>query len=236
MLKVVFRLHAAAGHKSVGDADGGGVSELRPDVELIILLQKTAVNDVEDVLPVFVPVFRRKLSGDLFKLIRKVAAGNVKPLLQCRRYRVPIFLLVLPQLGSGVLFAAGIGHIEHIAQKRPVSAVVDNGDARSAPPYIPAHPLVPEIIFRAGGGIGPLGVDQELFRVRIFIETARCGEKGRPFLIATGDLVGGVVGQLRVSLDLTRHRQGPPSQSPGTGQGQQSPRPSCAPAWQGRCQ
>ena len=170
MLKVVFRLHAAAGHKSVGDADGGSVSELRPDVELIILLQKTAVNDVEDVLPVFVPVFRRKLSGDLFKLIRKVAAGNVKPLLQCRRYRVPIFLLVLPQLGPGVLFAAGIGHIEHIAQKRPVSAVVDNGDARSAPPYIPAHPLVPEIIFRAGGGIGPLGVDQELFRVRIFLK------------------------------------------------------------------
>ena len=36
MLKVVFRLHAAAGHEGVCDADGSGVSELRPDVEFII--------------------------------------------------------------------------------------------------------------------------------------------------------------------------------------------------------
>ena len=46
------------------DADGGGVSELRSDVELIILLQKAAVNDAEDVLLVIVPIFRRKLGGD----------------------------------------------------------------------------------------------------------------------------------------------------------------------------
>ena len=170
MLKVVFRLHAAAGHKSVGDADGGGVSELRPDVELIILLQKTAVNDVEDVLPVIVPVFPRELGSDLFKLSRKVGAGHAKPLLQHRRYRVLVFLLVLPQLGPGFLPAAGVGHIEHIAQKGLAAAVVDDGNASGTPPHIPAHPLIPEIIFRAGGGVGPLGVDQELFRVRIFIE------------------------------------------------------------------
>ena len=235
MFKVVFRLQAAAGHEGVCDADGGGVSELRSDVELIILLQKAAVNDAEDVLLVIVPIFRRKLGGDLLKLFREVAAGHVKPLLQRRRYRVLIFLPVLPQLGPGFLSAAGVSHIEHIAQKGPAAAVVDDGDARGSPTHIPAHPLIPEIIFRAGGGVGPLGVNQELLGVRIFIETARRGEKGRPFLIAAGDLVGGVVGQLRVGLDLTRHRQGPPSQSPGTGQGRQSPRPSCAPAWKGRC-
>ncbi len=170
MLKVVFRLQAAAGHEGVFDADGGGVSELRPDVELIILLQKTAVNDVEDVLPVIVPVFPRELGSDLFKLSRKVGAGHAKPLLQHRRYRVLVFLLVLPQLGPGFLPAAGVGHIEHIAQKGLAAAVVDDGNASGPPPHIPAHPLIPEIIFRAGGGVGPLGVDQELFRVRIFIE------------------------------------------------------------------
>ncbi len=170
MLKVVFRLQAAAGHEGVCDADGGGVSELRSDVELIILLQKTAVNDVEDVLPVFVPVFRRKLGGDLLKLFGQFTAGNVKPLCQRRRYRVLIFLLVLPQLGPGVLPAAGVGHIEHIAQKGPAAAVVDDGDARGPPTHIPAHPLIPEIIFRAGGGVGPLGVNQELLGVRIFLK------------------------------------------------------------------
>ena len=170
MLKVVFRLQAAAGHEGVGDADGGGVSELRSDVELIILLQKAAVNDVEDVLPVIVPIFRRKLGGDFFKLFRKVAAGHIKPLLQRRRYCVPIFLLVLPQLGPGVLTAASVSHIEHIPQKGPAAAVVDDSDTSGPPPHIPAHPLIPEIIFRAGGGVGPLGMDQELFGIWIFLK------------------------------------------------------------------
>ena len=133
MFKVVFRLQAAAGHEGVCDADGGGVSELRSDVELIILLQKAAVNDAEDVLLVIVPIFRRKLGGDLLKLFHEVAPGHVKPLLQRRRYRVLIFLPVLPQLGPGFLSAAGVSHIEHIAQKGPAAAVVDDGDARGPP-------------------------------------------------------------------------------------------------------
>ena len=84
MLKVAFRLQATAGHEGIGDADSGGVSELRPDVEFIILLQKGAVNDAEDVLLVIVPVFACKLGGNLFKLFRKVAAGHIIALFQCR--------------------------------------------------------------------------------------------------------------------------------------------------------
>ena len=235
MLKVVFRLQATAGHEGIGDADGGGVSELRPDVELIILLQKTAVNDTKDVLLVVVPVFACKLGGDLFKLFSQVAAGHVKPLLQRRRYRVLVFLPILPQPGPGILSAASVGHIEHISQKRPVSAVVYDGDARGPTAHIPAHPLIPEIIFRAGGSVGPLGVNQELFGIRIFIETPCRGEKGCPFLIAASDLMCSMIGQLCIGLDLTRHRQGPPSQSPGTSPERQTPHRSCAPAWQARC-
>jgi hypothetical protein len=36
MLKVFVRFQSAAGHKGVGDADCGGVSELYSDVEIII--------------------------------------------------------------------------------------------------------------------------------------------------------------------------------------------------------
>ena len=74
-----------------------------------------------------------KLDGDLLKLFHEVAAGHVKPLLQRRRYCVLIFLPVLPQLGPGFLSAAGVSHIEHIAQKGPAAAVVDDGDARGSP-------------------------------------------------------------------------------------------------------
>ena len=84
MLKVAFRLQATAGHEGIGDADSGGVSERHFDVEFIILLQKGAVNDAEDVLPVVVPVFACKLGGNLFKLFRKVAAGHIIALFQCR--------------------------------------------------------------------------------------------------------------------------------------------------------
>jgi hypothetical protein len=38
MLKVFVAVEAAAGHESIGDADGGGISELYSDIEIIIFL------------------------------------------------------------------------------------------------------------------------------------------------------------------------------------------------------
>jgi len=38
VLKVFVGVEAAAGHEGVGHADGGGISELHSDVELIIFL------------------------------------------------------------------------------------------------------------------------------------------------------------------------------------------------------
>ena len=177
MLEVGSRLQTAAGHKRVGDADGGGVAERRPDVELIIFLQKTPVNDVADVPLMLVPVFPGKLGSDGFKLFsQSVSAGNAEAIFQRRRHNVAVFLLIAPEVGRrGVLAAARVGHVEHIAQNRPAAAVVDEGDAGGSASHIPAHSLIPEIIFRAGGGVGPLGVDQELFAERIFIDPARRG-------------------------------------------------------------
>ena len=71
MLKVFVGVEAAAGQDRVGDTDRGGVSELCSDVELIIFLQKAAVNDVEDVVLMLLPISIRQLSGDLLQLIGK---------------------------------------------------------------------------------------------------------------------------------------------------------------------
>ena len=68
MCKVAFRIQTAPRHEGIGNADGGGASELRSDVKRIILRQKTSVNDVEDVLLVFLPIVRRKLGRDAFQL------------------------------------------------------------------------------------------------------------------------------------------------------------------------
>lgn len=66
MLKVFLRFQPAAGQEGIGDTDGGSVSELHSDVELIIPFQKGTVNDVENVSLVFLPVFRGKLGGNPF--------------------------------------------------------------------------------------------------------------------------------------------------------------------------
>ncbi|WP_295757878.1 MULTISPECIES: hypothetical protein [Clostridia] len=178
MLEVGFRFQAAAGQQGIGDADGGGIAERRTDVKFIILLQEGAVNDVEDVILVVGPVFVRQLCGDLLQLLREaVCAGDLKAAFQRRRHRVPVFLPVLPEVGVQPLFIlpARVGNIEHIAQRGPAPAGVQEDDALGAAPDVPAHPLVPEVPLRAGGGFGPLGVDHQLLREGVFIETASGG-------------------------------------------------------------
>ncbi len=217
MLKVIFRLQAAAGHKGKGDADGGGVSELLSDVKRIILLQKTSVNDVEQIVLMVVPVVRRKLTGDFFKLVGKaVLAGNAVPFRQCRGHRRLMLRAVLPQPGAaGVLLLAGVRHIKDIAHLVFPGAGVDEGDTPGSLHHIPAHLLTPQFIAGTGGCIRALGVDHQLFPVGVFVDTAHHSQKAGPLLVAAGDLMGGVVGKFQICQGLIRHRQHPPGQCRG---------------------
>ena len=98
MSKIVLRFQSAPGHENIGHTDGGGASELRSDIEIIILPQETAVNDAEDVLLMLVPIFRRKLGRDLFQLLRQIAVSgwHFKPPLQRRRYHPGVVRPVFP--------------------------------------------------------------------------------------------------------------------------------------------
>lgn len=68
MLKILPRLQPAPGQEGVAGAHGGGATERRPNVELIIFLQKGPVNDAEDFLPVFLPVVCCQTVGYLLQL------------------------------------------------------------------------------------------------------------------------------------------------------------------------
>jgi len=97
MLKVVLRLQSASSHKGIGDAHGGGVSERNTDVEIIILLHKGILNDVEHIPLMLVPVFVSKLGGDTFKLVGKaIPAGHIIIALQHGRYGVCVLCAKLP--------------------------------------------------------------------------------------------------------------------------------------------
>ena len=180
----VLRVQVAAGQKDVGGADHGGVSERRADVEVIVPLQEGTVNDAEDVALIAVPVIIHQLGGDPFKLTRKAAfAGNLKAVLQRVRYRITMFLPVLPEIrAAGVFLAAGVRYIEDISDSCLVPTGVNQGDPLAASADIPPHGLVPEIIFGAGGGVRALGEDQQLLMVRVLVQPSGGGEKGCPLL------------------------------------------------------
>ena len=123
VLKVVLRLHAAAGQENVGSTDHRRASKGRFDVEVIVLFQKGAFNEVENVVLIIIPVFIHQLGSHMLQLIGKsIFAGNPKAPLQGCRHRIPMLLPVLPKVRTaGVFSAAGIRHIEYISQLGIVS-------------------------------------------------------------------------------------------------------------------
>ena len=105
-----------------------------------------------------------------------------------------------------MLPAAGIGYVEHIFEPGVVAAGVDERDALAPAPDIAPHGLVPEIVVRAGRGLRALGVDHKLLMVGVLVEPRGGGEKTRPRLQAAGELLGRLVGHLRVELQFIWHK------------------------------
>ncbi len=212
MLKIFVGFQPAAGQNRIGDADGGGASELRSDIELIIFLQKAVVNGVENIVLMVLPIFLRQLSGDLFQLVGKALfAGNLVFLFQRRRNRVLMLRAVLPKKrAAGIVSASRVGNIKDIPDFRSVAGSVDERNPFSAAPDIPAHFFVPDLIPGAGRRVGALGIDHELFMVRVFVEPRGGFQKIRPAFVTGGNLRRRAVGHLCQSLHITRHFENPP--------------------------
>ena len=202
MLKVVSRLHAAARKENVSGADHRSVPKGHSDVEIIIFLQKGIFNDVEDVPLMGVPELVHQLCRYALQLVRQpVLTGNFKAALQRRRHRVPMFRPVLPkERAARILAAACVRYIKYIFQSGPVADGVNEGNSLTALPHIPAHLIVPQLIVRAGRGLRALGKNHELFMVGVLIQPRSGCQKGRPLLVAAGDLLRCVVCHLCVEL------------------------------------
>ncbi|MDY4509472.1 MAG: hypothetical protein SPD95_12220 [Candidatus Faecousia sp.] len=169
--KVGISRQPAPGQQGVGGADGGCVEECHAFVIVMIPLQIRSVNDAENVLLVGEEIFCNFDGGNLLQLLCDAAIiGNGKLFLQSGGNCLLMVRAVFPEVGAaGAFRGASVCHIEHIFQLRSVPGVVDQGDAFRAPSNIAPHSLVPQIIVRAGGGVGPLGVDHELLVVRVLV-------------------------------------------------------------------
>jgi hypothetical protein len=72
-------------------------------------------------------------------------------------------------------------NIENIPEARVLWVrPVNEGDALRASLYPPAHPFVPEVDARAGGGVRALGVNERLIHERIFVHPSCAAQERRP--------------------------------------------------------
>ena len=142
---------------------------------------------------------------------KSIFAGYIVSAFQHGRYRVGVFFPVFPKIWGSCLFgSAGICYIEHIPQSRFFSAAVDKGYALGAASDITAHLFIPEVILSAGCGIRALGVDHDLFGIRVLIQPCSGRKKTCPSLIAARDLPLCFVCHLHIHLQFAWHRV-PPS-------------------------
>lgn len=99
ILKVEIRVVGTAGKHTVSDADGDRPSEGYFDVVYIITLQVAVCNDVEDGLPVVLPVFESQLIGNLLQLVFQRTLGlDTKGSFQCVLDVLSVFSFNPPQL------------------------------------------------------------------------------------------------------------------------------------------
>ena len=179
--------------------------------KFIIAFQKAPVNDVEDVLFVFHPILADKLGGDAFKLFRQVVfRRRAKLLSEGLGHRRLMLRPKLPQEGvAGIFPQAGVGNVEHIPKPGLFAGIVHKGDALGAAPHIPAHGVVPEVIFRTGRCVRALGEDHKLLVEGVLIQPGGGGEKCCPPLPAIRQVGGGVAGHRRIKFQVTHHSRLP---------------------------
>ena len=175
-----FRLQAAPGSQHVGDA----FRSQPPQGIFIIACYGGICKDVGKFRRMFRKIIFRDLLSGLMKLLHH---GSLRAFAICisqrRRYRRSIFRIQRPKERlPGITPAPGVRYIKHIPKLHPVRCRTEQGNSFAASPHITVHGVVPKIVARAGRRIGPLGVNEQLLMVRIFVEPCRRGQKARPLL------------------------------------------------------
>ena len=124
-VKVTVRLKAAAFKDGVGDADGGGTFELEFLSGFIIPHQERAVNDVENVTAVVIPIGIYQLAADVRNLLTKIFVLDTVLSDKHFRHRLNQIGAELPHIWVTRIAAhPGVGHIENVVQTRHTAGLV----------------------------------------------------------------------------------------------------------------
>ena len=204
MLKIIAGVQSTARHKSVGGADGSGISECNLYVIIIILLKEGIGKDAEDVTAVVVPVFGYEFRCNLFQLVGKTFfTGHTEAVLQICGNRVVMLVFIFPKIeAAGIFPAACIGNIKHIFEPWIIAAGVKERNPFGATADISAHLFIPKVVIGTGGCVRLLSENHQLLMERIFVQPPHCFKERRPFTEAARNLSCGGVCHLRVKLQF----------------------------------
>ena len=122
---MTFRLKAAAFENSIGDADCGGRFELELLSGFIIPHQERAVNDVENVTAVVIPIGIHQPAADVRDLLAEIFLLNTVLSGKHFRNRLNQIGAELPHIRvTGITAHPGIAHIENVVQPRNTAGLV----------------------------------------------------------------------------------------------------------------
>lgn len=183
-----IRFHSASGHQGVGDADSCGIPKGSSYVEFIVSFQIRTVNDVEDILFIFFPVFPGQRSGNGLDLIHKRGIADAVTVFQRRMHSVHMLFSQFPEKRrQGILPGTRIRYVKNIPDAGSIPGRIDQGDPFGTAPDIPAHGFVPKAVLRAGCRVRTLRENHELFMVGILVQPGGGLQKCSPVLITARD-------------------------------------------------
>ena len=148
-----------------------------------------------------VPVIHRKPERGIFNLVCQPAVTfqNLR-----NRILVPFFHSPEPDI-TGIFPCSGVRNIENIADFLVTTCIVKQCNSGRTALNVPSNALVPCFKIRAGGRVGTLSVDHELFMVWIFVQPCRRCQKRLPVFGAVSEKFFCPRRKLRESLVFSRH-------------------------------
>ncbi|WP_242700232.1 hypothetical protein [Faecalibacterium sp. Marseille-Q3530] len=210
-LKIVLveppgRLKAAAFQQRVGDADGGSGLELHLHPGFIIIHQERPVNDGTDIATVVVPVICHQFPGNIRKLLADTLSADAVGLAQHLRNRLHQIRAELPHLRvTGIAAHPGVAYVKDVMQPGESAGFVQQGDAFGTTAHIAVHSIVPDVKVGAGGGIRALGVDHQLVRKGVLVQSRCGGQVVRPAFPVPGQAVRRALGKGEIFFGFAWH-------------------------------